>query len=495
MRMCIDYRELNKFTVKNKYPLPRIDDLFDQLQGAKFFSKIAVRSGVFKPYLDKFVIIFIDDILIYSKTAEGHEGIKVDPAKIKSIQNWESPKSPMEVRSFLGLAGYYRRFIKHFSAIATPLTALTKKNIKFEWTTTCEYAFNNLKEKLTSAPILTLPNGTDGFVVYYDASKLGLGCVLMQDGKRRWIKQLSDYDCEILYHLGKGNVVADALSRKGVLNHQDQDQEMNESVLQSTDPDRRSEDLLKTLRSYSKNHQRTTDPGVDLGTRYDGLCNEAAVITEGLRCDLGDRDAKFISTFWQSFEWELGTQVGERQLAGPEIVQVTSDKIQQVRERLKTARDRQKSYDDKGRKDIEFQVGDQVMLKVSPWKGVIRFGRKGKLSPRYIGPYEIIEWVGAVAYKLDLPNELSEVHNTFHVTNLRKCLAEPGAAIHLQEISVDPKLNFVEEPVAIVDRKIRKIRNKEIDLVKVQWKFHKGQECTWETESEMREKYPHLFSE
>ncbi|KAJ9546526.1 hypothetical protein OSB04_019069 [Centaurea solstitialis] len=329
MRMCIDYRELNKVTVKNKEEdIPKT--AFRTRYGHYEFLVMSfgltnapaafmdLMNRVCKPYLDKFVIVFIDDILIYSKTAEEHgehlrkvlemlkreqlyakfskcefwlkevqilghivtqEGIKVDPAKIEAIKDWESPKSPSEVRSFLGLAGYYRRFIEHFSAIATPLTALTKKDVKFEWTSTCEYAFNNLKGKLTSAPILTLPNGTDGFVVYCDASKLGLGCVLMQDGKviayasrklkvhelnypthdmelaavvfalkiwrhylygvkcqiytdhkslqyllnqkelnmrqRRWIELLSDYDCEILYHPGKGNVVADALSRKG----------------------------------------------------------------------------------------------------------------------------------------------------------------------------------------------------------------------------------------------------------------------------------------
>ncbi|KAJ9541114.1 hypothetical protein OSB04_027620 [Centaurea solstitialis] len=179
-------------------------------------------------------------------------------------------------------------------------------------------------------------------------------------------------------------------------------------------------------------------------------------------------------------------EVGEKQLAGPEVVQITSDKINQVRERLKTARDRQKSYADKHRKDIEFQVGDQVMLKVSPWKGVIRFGKKGKLSPRYIGPFRITERIGAVAYKLELPVELGGVHNTFHVSNLRRCLADPETAIPLLDIEVDQKLNFVEEPVAVTDRKIRRLRNKEISLVKIQWKFHKGQEATWETESEMR---------
>ncbi|KAJ9552914.1 LOW QUALITY PROTEIN: hypothetical protein OSB04_016959 [Centaurea solstitialis] len=264
---------------------------------------------------------------------------------------------------------------------------------------------------------------------------------------------------------------------------------------------------------------------------------------------VSDRDARFTSTFWQSFQRadhsNLGrhaegvclgfrredhlpliefaynnsyhssidvapyeilyerkcrtplcwNEVGERQLAGPKIVQITSDKINQVRERLKTARDRQRSYADKRRKDIEFQVGDQDMLKVSPWKGVIRFGRKGKLSPRYIGPFRIVERIGTVAYRLELPVELNGVHNMFHVSNLRKCLAEPEMAIPLEDIEVDQKLNFVEEPVAILERKIRKLRKKEIVLVKIQWKFHKGQEATWEVESEMRAKYPFLFSD
>jgi hypothetical protein len=188
-------------------------------------------------------------------------------------------------------------------------------------------------------------------------------------------------------------------------------------------------------------------------------------------------------------------EVGERQLVGPEIVQITTDKIKQIQERLKVARDRQKSYADRRRKDLEFQIGDFVMLKVSPWKGVMRFGKKGKLSPRYVGPFRITERVGNVAYKLDLPEQLRGVHNTFHVSNLRKCLAEPESAIPLQGIEVDQKLSFIEEPIEIVDHKVRKLRNKEIKLVKVQWKFHRGQEATWEAESEMRAKYPHLFSE
>ncbi|XP_055824467.1 uncharacterized protein LOC129892996 [Solanum dulcamara] len=267
MRMCIDYRQLNKVTVKNKYPLPRIDDLFDQLQGAALFSKIDLRSGyhqlkirasdipktafrtryghyeflvmsfgltnapaafmelmngVFRPYLDSFVIVFIDDILVYSKTEADHvrhlrlvfqklreeklyakfskcefwldsvtflghvvskEGIRVDPAKIEAVRGWTRPTSPTEIRSFVGLAGYYRRFVHGFSTIAAPLTRLTQKAVDFHWSDECEASFQKLKTLLTSAPILTLPEEGVGFTVYCDASGIGLGGVLMQKGK------------------------------------------------------------------------------------------------------------------------------------------------------------------------------------------------------------------------------------------------------------------------------------------------------------------------
>ncbi|GJT31798.1 putative reverse transcriptase domain-containing protein [Tanacetum coccineum] len=348
--------------MKNRYPLPRIDDLFDQLQGSIIYSKIDLRLGyhqlrvreedipktafrtryghyefqvmpfgltnasavfmdlmnrVCKPYLDKFVIVFIDDILIYSKSKKEHEehlrqilkllkkeelyakfskcefwisrvqflghvidyrGIHVDPAKIESIKDWASPKTPTEIRQFLGLTGYYRRFIEGFSKISKAMTKLTQKGVKFDWGDKQEAAFQLLKQKLCSAPILALPEGSEDFIAYCDASKKGLGAVLMQREKvisyasrqlkiheknytthdlelgavvfalkiwrhylygtkctvftdhkslqhildqkelnmrqRRWLELLSDYDCEIRYHPGKANVVADALSRK-----------------------------------------------------------------------------------------------------------------------------------------------------------------------------------------------------------------------------------------------------------------------------------------
>nr|GEU34652.1 putative reverse transcriptase domain-containing protein [Tanacetum cinerariifolium] len=231
-------------TIKNRYSPPRIDDLFDQLQGSSVYSKIDLRSGynqlrvreedvpttafrtryghyefqvmpfgltnapavfmdlmnqVCKPYLDKFMIVFIDDILIYSKDEKEHEenlkailellkkeefqGIHVDPAKIKFVKDWASPKSPTEICQFLGLAGYYRRFIEGFSKIAKPMTKLTQKKVKFEWGNKQEAAFQLLRQKLCSAPILALLEGSEDFIVYCGASNKGLGAVLMQREK------------------------------------------------------------------------------------------------------------------------------------------------------------------------------------------------------------------------------------------------------------------------------------------------------------------------
>jgi hypothetical protein len=365
-RMCVDYRSLNEVAIKNKYPLPRIEDLFDQMNGASVFSKIDLRSGyhqlkiresdipktafrtryglyeytvmsfgltnapayfmylmnkVFMEYLDKFVVVFIDDILIFSKTEEEHEehlklvleklrsnqlyakfskcefwltevtflwhiisagGVSVDPGKVKDVLNWMPPTTVSEIRSFLGLAGYYRRFIKDFSKIDKPMTRLLEKNKAFEWTVKCQAIFEELKRRLTSAPVLVLPDLTKKFDIYCDASRQGLGCVLMQEGQvvcyasrqqrkheenypthdlelaavvhtlmiwrhyfighrceiysdhkslkyiftqndlnlrqRRWLELIKDYDLGINYHPGKANVVADALSRKKYCN-------------------------------------------------------------------------------------------------------------------------------------------------------------------------------------------------------------------------------------------------------------------------------------
>ncbi|KAK9048133.1 hypothetical protein SSX86_032904 [Deinandra increscens subsp. villosa] len=186
-------------------------------------------------------------------------------------------------------------------------------------------------------------------------------------------------------------------------------------------------------------------------------------------------------------------EVGQRELSSREVVRETSAKIDIVKARLKAAQDRQKAYADKRRRPIEFQEGDYVMLKVSPWKGVIRFRKRGKLSPRFIGPFKILARVGKVAYQLELPEELSGIHNTFHVSYLRKCLADESAYVPLDDLVIDDKLNYVERPIAILDRKVKRLRNKEVNQVKVQWEHRKGSDLTWESEEEMQRYYPHLF--
>ncbi|GJU59621.1 hypothetical protein Tco_1237387 [Tanacetum coccineum] len=190
----------------------------------------------------------------------------------------------------------------------------------------------------------------------------------------------------------------------------------------------------------------------------------------------------------------LWAKIGEGRLIGPELVHETTDKVVVIKEKLQALRNRQKSYADSGRKMVEFNVGDRVLLKISPWKGVMRFGKKGKLSPRYVGPFEVLERIGPVAHRLRLPDELVGVHDTFHVSNLKKCLVKEGLHVSLDEIKVDKTLRFVEEPVEIMDREIKRVKRSRIPIVKVRWDSKRGPEYTWEREDHMKSKYPHLFA-
>ncbi|GJR20764.1 putative reverse transcriptase domain-containing protein [Tanacetum coccineum] len=690
-------------------------------------------NRVCKPYLDKFVIVFIDDILIYSKNKQEHKehlklilellkkeelyakfskcefwipkvqflghvidskGIHVDPAKIESIKDWASPKSPTEIRQFLGLAGYYRRFIEGFSKIAKPMTKLTQKKVKFEWGDKQEAAFQLLKQKLCSAPILALPEGSEDFIAYCDASKKGLGAVLMQREKviayasrqlkiheknytthdlelgavvfalkiwrhylygtkctvftdhkslqhilnqkelnmrqRRWLELLSDYDCEIRYHPGKANVVADALSRKErdqplrvralvmtigldlpkqILNAQTEarkpenikNEDVGGMLLENAkDPekvrkeklepradgtlcfngrswlpchgdlrtvimhesykskysiypgsDKMYQDMKKlywwpnmkadiatyvskclTCAKVKAEHQRPSgllvQPKIpewkwdnitmDFVTKlpkssqgYDTIwvivdrLTKSAIFVPMRETDpldklarmylkevvtrhgipvsiICDRDPRFASNFWKLLQNALGTnldmstayhpqtdgqndrtiqtledilracaidfgkglalygrkcrspvcwaEVGEAQLTGPEIVQETTEKIVQIKQRIK-------------------------------------FQEVTSESFRYVGPFKVLEKFGEVAYKLELPEELSRVHNTFH---------------------------FVEEPVEIMDHEVKRLKRSRIPLVNVRWNSKRGPEFTWEREDQFRKKYPHLFT-
>ncbi|GJU95771.1 reverse transcriptase domain-containing protein [Tanacetum coccineum] len=832
-RMCIDYCKLNKLTVNNRYPLPRINDLFDQLQGSSVYSKIDMRSGyhqlrikeedipitafrtryghfefqvmpfgltnapavfmdlmnrVCKPYLDKFVIVFINDILVYSKDEEEHgnhlkiilelikkerlyakfpkcdfwldsvqfmghvidySGVHVDPAKIEAIKSWAALTTPTEVGQFLRLAGYYRRFIEGFSLISKPLTKLTQKDTKYEWGKEEEEAFQTLKQKLCSALILALPEGTEDFVVYYDTSLKGYGAVLMQREKvivyasrqlkvheenyttqdlelgavkelnlrqQRWIELLSDYDCEIQYHPGKVNVGVDALSRK------ERNKPLGEEAMKRENV--KAENLGRLIKQIfefcpdgtrcfgnrvwfprfgglrdlvmheSHKSKYSIHPGSD--KMYQDLkplywwsnmkADIATYVSKCLTCAkvkvenqkpsgllqqpeipvwkweritidfvsglprtpsgydtiwvivdrltksahflamkktdsmekltrlflneimcrhgvpvliISDRDNHFTSRFWRSLQKALGTnldmstayhpqtdsqsertvrmlkdmlyacvidfgsswdhhlplvefsynnsyhasikvtqykalygrkcrspvcwsEVGDSQLTGPKLIRDTTKKIVQIKNCLLTSRSRQKSYTDRRTKLLEFEVGDMALLKVSPWKGTVRFGMREKLIPHYIRPFKILARVGTVAYTLELPEECIElgeqaygiilarvgpvaytlelheelkgIHSTFYVSNLKKCLAEGDIVVSMDEIQLDDKLHMIEEPAEVVDQEVKRLKQSRIPIVKVCWNSQRGLKFTWEREDQIKKKYPHLFT-
>nr|GEU69352.1 hypothetical protein [Tanacetum cinerariifolium] len=720
-------------------------------------------NRVCRPYLDKFVIVFIDDILIYSKTREEHvehlrlvlgllkkeklyakfskcefwlrevqflghvindNGIHVDPSKIEAAKNWKASRTSTEVRSFLGLAGYYHRFIDNFSKIAKSLTILIQNCKTFDWGEEQELPFQSLK------------------ISYKELNMR----------QRRWIELFSDYDCDIRYHLGKENVVDDALRlQKGLdkmikqrgdetLYYLDRiwvplkgdvrtlimDEAHKSKYYVHLGADKMIYDLKdrywwpgmkKDIAEYvriamdfetklprtSSGHDtiwvvvdRLTKSAYFLPMREDYKMDRLArlylneiVAKHGVPISIiSNHDSRFTSRFWQSMQEALGTrvrcapfealygrkcrspiiwaEVGKGQLIGPELVQETTKKISQIKDRLKDARDRQKSYADKRRKPLEFSVGhvayqldlpkelngvhdtfhvsnlkkcladptlqvpldeirvdaklnfmeepvkilerefkklkrsriaivkarwnskggpefmweredqmklkyphlfsnilyhvdgddfyknhgklwfivinnpilkgritfvrettekiiqikhrlqalrdrqksyadkrhkpiefqvrDMVMLKVSPWKGVIRFDKRGKLNLRYIGPFKILAKVGTVSYRLELPEKLNRVHSTFHVSNLKKCLSDEPLAIPLDEIHIDDKLNFIEEPVKIIDREVKRLKQSRIPIMKVRWKSRRVPEYTWEREDQMQKKYPHLFT-
>ncbi|GKB05974.1 putative reverse transcriptase domain-containing protein [Tanacetum coccineum] len=699
-RMCIDYRELNKLTLRvREQDIPKTAFRtryghyefqvmpFGLTNGPAVFMDLMNR--VCKPYLDKFIIVFIDDILIYSRDEKEHEehlkailellkkekvyakfskcefwipkvqflkhfidsrSIHVDPAKIESIKDWASPKTPTEIHQFLVLL----------------------KGIKFDWGEKEGNAFQLITQKLCSAPILALPKGSEDFVVYCDASHKGLGAVLMQREKviayasrqlkvheknytthdlelrsvifalkirrhylygtkctvftdhkslqhildqkelnmrqRCWLELLSDYDCDIRYHPGKANVVADALSRKERIEPLwvralvmpiglDFPKQILEAQIEALKPENlENEDVGGMIRKdipkeklelhvdgtvclngmivptdyvsaghvlVSADRDRICVGVLSHRSRGIGLARRQVVIgpvwynhldggwevhnqisveikyNSGHLFERGSTNQLIeytpLRSYLQTNHWRINNgwvkhlplaefsynnsyhasikaapyealygrkcrspvcwaEVGEAQLTGPELIQETTKKIVLIKQRMQAAQDRQKSYADRKRKPMEFEVGDRVMLKVSPWKGVVRFGKRGKLNPRYVGPFKVIAKVGKVAYRLELPQELSRVHHTFHVSNLKKCYADEPLVMPLEGIHVDDKLQFVEEPVEIMEREIKRLKQSRIPLVKVRWNSRRGPEFTWEREDSFKQKYPQLFT-
>ncbi|CAJ2634448.1 unnamed protein product [Trifolium pratense] len=600
VRLCIDYRQLNKVTIKNKYPLPRIDDLMDQLVGACVFSKIDLRSGyhqirvktedipktafrtryghyeysvmpfgvtnapgvfmeymnrIFHSFLDRFVVVFIDDILIYSKSEEEHEehlrivlqvlkekklyaklskcefwmkevsflghiissgGIAVDPAKVDAVSQWGTPESVSEIRSFLGLAGYYRRFIEGFSKLALPLTKLTRKDQAFVWDGNCEESFQELKRRLTTAPVLILPDAKESFVVYCDASKLGLGGVLMQGGNvvAYASRQLKVHERNYPTHdLEKGTLVpklAEIYVEQIVKLHG-----IPTSIISDRDPrftsrfwESLQEALGTKLRLSSAYHPQTDGQSERTIQSLEDLLR-ACVLEQNVNWDSCLPLVEF--TYNNSYHSSIGMapfealygrrcrtplcwyETGEGAILGPEIVQETTEKIRMIREKMKASQDRQKSYHDERRKDIEFQEGDHVFLRVKSTTGVGRALKSRKLTSRFIGPFEILKRVGKVAYRIALPPSLANLHDVFHVSQLRKYVSDPTHVIESDDVQVRDDLTIETVPLRIEGREVKRLRNKEIASVKVVWGGPAGENATWELESKMRDSYPDLF--
>nr|GEV24391.1 reverse transcriptase domain-containing protein [Tanacetum cinerariifolium] len=416
------HRDSNLVTARAPYKLApsEMQEPSDQLQE---LANQDFMNRVCKPYLDKFVIVFIDDIFIYSRNKEEHanhlriilellrkvklyakfskcdfwisivqflrhlidsQGLYVDPVKIKAVKNWASPTTPTEIRQFLGLAAYYQRFIKDFSKIAKSLTELTHKNKKCIWGEDQETTFQLLKQKLCEASILALPEGNDDFVVYCDVS------------------------------------------------HQ-------ESKLVTTFGNLRDLIMRESHKSKYSIHPGSDKMYQDLKKLY----------------------------WWPNMKAIIAEYVDIANSTTLASCKRPAEKLCQCKAKALRILSRRSCY------------------VVSPHKGVIRFEKQGKLDSRCIGPFKILERISPMAYKLELFEELSNVHSTFHVSNLKKCLSDESLAIPMKELLLDDKLNFVEEPVEVMDREVKQLKQSHIPIVKVRWNSKRGPGFTWELEDQI----------
>nr|GEW94839.1 putative reverse transcriptase domain-containing protein [Tanacetum cinerariifolium] len=489
-------------------------------------------NRVCKPYLDKFVIVFIDDILIYLKSKEEHEAhlklvleLLKKENKIEAVKNWKLPKTLSEIRSFLGSAGFgcvlMQRYVsrqlkiheKNYTAHDLELGVLV-----FALKIWRHYLYG------TKSIIYTDHKSLQHI---FDRKELNMR-------QRRWIELFSDYDYEIRYHPGKANVVANALTSKiqnapaEMLCGMDQQMEKKEdgglyfmariwlllvgdtrTVIMNEAYFIRYSIHLGANKMYCDLRDMYWWPGIKkyIATHVSKYltCSKVKAkhqrpsdIAEGLRNIFGYEYSLSSLNGWINWDTHvslaefscnnsyhssmryalfealygrrcrspvLWTEIGERWLIRPEFVQETTDKVVLIKERLKVARDRQKSYVDNRRKPLEFEVGDQVLLKVSPWN----------------------------AYRLRLPQKLSGVHDTLHVSNLKKCLADKNLHVPLGEVKIDKTLHFVKEHVEIIDRKVKKLKRSRIQIVKVRWNSKRGPGFTLKREDFMKAKYLNLF--
>ncbi|XP_073020923.1 uncharacterized protein [Primulina eburnea] len=342
--------------------------------------------------------------------------------------------------------------------------------------------------------------------------------------QRRWIELLKDYDLTISYHPGKANKVADALSRKGpgkvTLASLSAQPCLQETVKLNQDRDPALTKPKDQVREGKSQEHQIDDKGI-LWMKgrlcvpdNDNLRQEIMAEAHKSKFSVHPGSTKMYRDLKSSFWWNgmkrdvaefvsrkcrsplYWEEVGEKAIVGPELVQMTVDKVKIVREKLKAAQDRQKSWADLMRRPVEFNVGEKAYVKVSPMRGVVRFSKAGKLNPRYVGPFEILEKVGTLACRLALPPNMSRIHNVFHVSQLRRYVPDPSHVLEVEPLIIEgnlgDELKYEEVPIRIVDTKEQVLRQRIIPYVKVQWSNHTEREATWEVEEKMRKEYPYL---
>nr|GEW17746.1 hypothetical protein [Tanacetum cinerariifolium] len=474
-RMYIDYRELNKLTVKNRYPLLRIDDLFDQLQGSSVYSKIDLRLRYHQ------LCIIEEDIPITTfRTQYGHFEFQVMPFGLTNAHADEE-EHERHLKIILELLKKERLYAK-----------FSKYDFWLDSIQLLGHVIDRSGVHVDHAKIEAIKSWTAPTTPMEKELNLR---------QQRWIELFSDYDCEIRYHPGKANVMVDPLSRKErdkplrvralmmtVYNNlAKQIREAHEEAIKGENV--KAENLGRLIKQiFEFCPDGTNKMYHDLKPLYwwpNMKADIATYVSKCLTCAKVKAENQKPSRLLQQpeitvWKWERITidfsDVEDSQLTGPELIRDMTEKIGH----------RQKSYADRRTKLLEFKVGDMVLLKVSPWKSVVRFGKRGKLSPCYIGPFRIVARVGPVAYTLELPEELKGIHNTFHVLNLKNCLAEGDIVVLMDEIQLDDKLHMIEDLIVVVDREIKQLKQSRIPIVKVRCNSLRGPEFTWEHKDQIK---------